>query len=246
MGNQQIIENINKSVLKTDLPPLEPGDTVNVHVRIVEGEKERIQIFSGVLIARHGRGINEMVTVRRVVDDVGIERKFPVHSPLIAKYEILRRGDARRAKLYFLRDRVGKSRRLRDRRRRMGGDAGSPGGSTGGEKGSAAFVIKKAKDGQFFFHLKAGNGQTILVSEMYKAHASAINGIESIKKNSVLDERYEKLSSKTGEPYFVLKAGNHEVIGTSEMYSAESGRDGGIASVKARAVAATIDDQSKA
>jgi len=123
MGNQQIIENINKSVLKTDLPPLEPGDTVNVHVRIVEGEKERIQIFSGVLISRHGRGINEMITVRRVVDDVGIERKFPIHSPLIAKYEILRRGDARRAKLYFLRDRVGKSRRLRDRRRRMGGDA---------------------------------------------------------------------------------------------------------------------------
>lgn len=241
MGNQQIIENINKSVLKTDLPPLEPGDTVNVHVRIVEGEKERIQIFSGVLISRHGRGINEMITVRRVVDDVGIERKFPIHSPLIAKYEILRRGDARRAKLYFLRDRVGKSRRLRDRRRRMGGDSVS----ATGEKGSATFVIKKAKDGQFYFHLKSGNGQTVLVSEMYKAHASAINGIESIKKNAGMDERYEKLASKSGEPYFVLKAGNHEVIGTSEMYSAESGRDGGIASVKARAAAATIDDQSK-
>lgn len=123
MGNQQIIENINKSVLKTDIPPMEAGDTVNVHVRIVEGEKERIQIFSGVLIARSGRGINEMITVRRVVDDVGIERKFPIHSPLIAKYEILRRGDARRAKLYFLRDRVGKSRRLRDRRRRLDTDA---------------------------------------------------------------------------------------------------------------------------
>jgi large subunit ribosomal protein L19 len=95
------------------------GDTVNVHVRIVEGEKERIQVYQGVLIARRGRGINDMITVRRVVDDQGVERTFPLNSPMIAKYEIIRRADSRRAKLYFLRDRVGKSRRLRDRRRGM-------------------------------------------------------------------------------------------------------------------------------
>jgi large subunit ribosomal protein L19 len=93
------------------------GDTLNVHCRIVEGDKERIQVFQGVLIARRGGGVNEMVTVRRVVDEVGIERKFPINSPMIAKFEVVRHGDARRAKLYYLRDRVGKSRRLRDRRR---------------------------------------------------------------------------------------------------------------------------------
>ena len=130
MGIQDIIENVNKSVLKTDIPRMDIGDTVNVHCRIVEGDKERVQVFQGVLISRKGRGINEMITVRRVVDEVGIERKFPLNSPLIAKCEIVRRGDARRAKLYYLRDRVGKSRRLRDRRRRLGeemsGAAGAP------------------------------------------------------------------------------------------------------------------------
>ncbi len=119
---QQVLESLNKATLKAELPGMEVGDTINVHCRIVEGDKERIQVFQGVLIARRGRGINEMITVRRVVDEVGIERKFPLNSPLIAKYEIVRRGDARRAKLYYLRDRVGKSRRLRDRRRRLGED----------------------------------------------------------------------------------------------------------------------------
>lgn len=117
MALQTIIENINKAVLKTDIPAMQVGDTINVHSRIVEGDKERIQVFQGVLISRRGRGINEMICVRRVVDEVGIERRWPINSPMIAKYEIVRQGDARRAKLYFLRDRVGKSRRLRDRRR---------------------------------------------------------------------------------------------------------------------------------
>ncbi|MEL6328982.1 MAG: 50S ribosomal protein L19 [Planctomycetota bacterium] len=119
MGTQQIIDSINESVLKTDLPRFDIGDTINVHVRIVEGERERVQVFSGVLISRKGRGINEMITVRRIVDNIGVERTWPLNSPLIAKFEVVRRGDARRAKLYFLRDRVGKSRRLRDRRRAM-------------------------------------------------------------------------------------------------------------------------------
>lgn len=117
MSTQQLIESLNNDALKTDLPVLDVGDTINVHVRIVEGQKERVQVFQGVLISRKGRGINEMITVRRIVDNEGVERTWPIHSPMIAKFEIVRRGDARRAKLYYLRDRVGKSRRLRDRRR---------------------------------------------------------------------------------------------------------------------------------
>ncbi len=119
MSTQQLIESINQDQLKTDLPRFDIGDTINVHVRIVEGNKERVQVFQGVLISRKGRGINEMITVRRIVDDEGVERTWPINSPLIAKFEVVRRADARRAKLYYLRDRVGKSRRLRDRRRGM-------------------------------------------------------------------------------------------------------------------------------
>jgi len=127
INSQKVIESLNAQSIKGEVPAMEVGDTVNVHCRIVEGDKERIQVFQGVLISRKGRGINEMITVRRVVDEVGIERKFPMNSPLIAKYEIIRRGDARRAKLYYLRDRVGKSRRLRDRRRRLGDAAPAAG-----------------------------------------------------------------------------------------------------------------------
>lgn len=103
--------------MKKEIPVMDVGDNVNVHVRIVEGDKERTQIFQGVLISRKGGGVNEMITVRRVVDDIGIERKFHINSPMISLFEVVRRGDSRRAKLYYLRDRVGKSRRLRDRRR---------------------------------------------------------------------------------------------------------------------------------
>lgn len=119
MGNQQIIESINADQIKTDIPRFDIGDTVNVHLRIVEGEKERIQVYQGVLISRKGRGIDENITVRRMVGDVGVEKTWPINSPLIAQFEVVRRGDARRSKLYYLRDRVGKSRRLRDRRRGM-------------------------------------------------------------------------------------------------------------------------------
>lgn len=117
MSQQAILDSINKEILKTDLPVMDIGDTLNVHVRIVEGDKERIQVFQGVLIARRHGGINEMITVRRIVDEVGIERTFPLHSPMISRFEVVRRADSRRAKLYFLRERVGKRRRLRDRRR---------------------------------------------------------------------------------------------------------------------------------
>lgn len=118
-SQQAVMESITEDQIKTDLPRFDIGDTIQVHVRIVEGERERTQVYTGVLIAQRGRGINETITVRRVVDDIGIERTWPLNSPLIAKFEVVRRADARRAKLYYLRDRVGKKRRLRDRRRGM-------------------------------------------------------------------------------------------------------------------------------
>lgn len=117
MSRQEILNSVAAKFMKKDIPQVGIGDTVNVHFRIVEGDKERTQVFQGVVIARSRTGINEMMTVRRIVDEVGIERQFPLNSPLVAKIEAIRRGDARRSKLYFLRDRKGKSRRLRDRRR---------------------------------------------------------------------------------------------------------------------------------
>lgn len=117
--SQQLLESINAGNLKTNITKFDVGDTIAVSFRIVEGEKERQQVFQGVVIVRKGGGIGEMVTVRKIVDEVGVERKFPLHSPMVAAIELIRRGDARRAKLYFLRERTGKSRRLRDRRRGM-------------------------------------------------------------------------------------------------------------------------------
>ncbi|MDA0974862.1 MAG: 50S ribosomal protein L19 [Phycisphaerales bacterium] len=113
------VESVVADQLKADdaYPVLSIGDTIDVHYRIIEGDKERVQVFQGVYIARRGRGINEMITVRRIVANEGVERVFPLHSPRIAKIDVVRHGDARRAKLYYLRDRIGKSRRLRDRRR---------------------------------------------------------------------------------------------------------------------------------
>ena len=112
-----IMRQIELEHMKAELPDFGVGDTVDVHYRIVEGDKERIQVFQGVLIGMKGRGINRTITVRRIVANEGVERIFPLHSPRIAKIEVVRRGDARRAKLYYLRDRIGKARRLRDRRR---------------------------------------------------------------------------------------------------------------------------------
>ncbi|MDH3583331.1 MAG: 50S ribosomal protein L19 [Phycisphaerae bacterium] len=112
-----IIDQVESQHLRTDLPDVVVGDTVDVHCRIIEGEKERVQVFSGVVIALRGRGTSRTFTVRRIVANEGVERVFPLHSPTIAKIEIRRHGHVRRSKLYYLRDRVGKSRRLRDRRR---------------------------------------------------------------------------------------------------------------------------------
>src|SRR5215475_785877 len=114
--SQQTLELVEKSSLKAEVPEFGIGDTVDVHTRILEGEKERIQIFNGVVIARAGSGTRETFVVRRIVGGEGVERKFPLHSPKIAKIEVKRRGVVRRAKLYFLRDRVGKAVRLKERR----------------------------------------------------------------------------------------------------------------------------------
>ena len=115
--SKQILAMVEKSSLKEekDVPKFEIGDTVDVHTRILEGDKERIQIFNGLVIARAGAGSRANFTVRRIVQGEGVERKFPLHSPKIAKVEVKRSGVARRAKLYYLRDRVGKSTRLRER-----------------------------------------------------------------------------------------------------------------------------------
>jgi large subunit ribosomal protein L19 len=114
--SQDILNLVEKTSLKADVPKFAVGDTVDVHTRILEGEDERIQIFSGTVIARSGSGSREMFTVRRIVAGEGVERKFPLHSPKIAKIEVKRSGVTRRAKLYYLRDRVGKAVKLRERK----------------------------------------------------------------------------------------------------------------------------------
>jgi len=112
----QLLRTVEESSLRAEPLEFEIGDTVDVHTRILEGDKERVQIFSGVVIARRGGGTRETFTVRRIVAGEGVERTFPVHSPKIAKLHILRHGRTRRAKLYYLRDRVGKATRLAERR----------------------------------------------------------------------------------------------------------------------------------
>ncbi len=111
-----LIELVEKSYLKESPPEFHVGDTVDVMCKIVEGEKERVQTFGGVVIARAGRGLNETFTVRRIVGNEGVERKFLVHSPVIVDVKIRRRGRVRRAKLYYLRQRIGKARKLRELR----------------------------------------------------------------------------------------------------------------------------------
>ena len=116
--SQELLNKAAESSMKADVPEFRVGDTVNVSVRIVEGEKERIQIFTGTVIGRSGSGVSETFRVRRIVNNQGVERTFPLHSPKIADIEVVRGGKVRRAKLYFLRDRVGKATRLKQTSRR--------------------------------------------------------------------------------------------------------------------------------
>jgi large subunit ribosomal protein L19 len=113
-----ILQSLEREQLRTDIPDFKAGDTVRVHVRVVEGARERIQVFEGVVIARRGGGIRETFTVRRMSYGIGVERVFPLHSPRIAKIEVMRRGRVRRAKLYYLRNLTGKAARIEDIRRR--------------------------------------------------------------------------------------------------------------------------------
>lgn len=107
---------LDQQSLRSDIPAFRPGDTVNVHVKVIEGSKERIQVFKGVVIRRHGAGVRETFTVRKVSFGTGVERTFPVHSPNIDQLEVLTRGDVRRAKLYYLRNLRGKAARIKEKR----------------------------------------------------------------------------------------------------------------------------------
>ena len=111
-----IIRAIEQEQLKTDLPAFGPGDTVKVHIRIKEGKRERVQIFEGVVLKRQGGGLTEMFTVRKISFGVGVEKTFPVHSPSIEKIDVTRRGKVRRAKLNYLRDRVGKAAKIKEKK----------------------------------------------------------------------------------------------------------------------------------
>ena len=107
---------VDAASLRTDIPDFGPGDLVKVHVRVVEGNKERVQIFQGNVIARQGSGLSETFKVRKISYQVGVERTFPIHSPIIEKLELVSRGDVRRAKLYYLRSRTGKAAKIREKR----------------------------------------------------------------------------------------------------------------------------------
>lgn len=107
---------VEQPQLRQDIPEFDAGDTVKVHVKVVEGNRERVQVFEGVVIARRGEGIRESFTVRKVSFGVGVERTFPLHSPIIDRIERVVRGDVRRAKLYYLRDRVGKAAKIKEKR----------------------------------------------------------------------------------------------------------------------------------
>jgi large subunit ribosomal protein L19 len=110
------LDALDADSLRTDIPSFRPGDTVKVHVRVVEGNRSRIQVFQGVVIRRQGGGIRETFTVRKVSFGVGVERTFPVHTPVVEKIEVLTRGDVRRAKLYYLRELRGKAAKIKEKR----------------------------------------------------------------------------------------------------------------------------------
>lgn len=111
-------DQIDAASLRSDIPDFAPGDTLKVHVRVVEGTRERVQVFQGFVLRRQGGGVGETFTVRKVNFGVGVERTFPVHTPIIAKIEVVSRGDVRRAKLYYQRDRIGKRAKIKEKRDR--------------------------------------------------------------------------------------------------------------------------------
>jgi len=117
---------VDRQSLRDDVPEFAPGDTVKVHVKVVEGNKQRVQVFQGVVIRRQGDGLRESFTARKVSYGVGVERTFPVHTPTVEKIEVVTRGDVRRAKLYYLRDRVGKAAKIKEKRQASPAGNGAP------------------------------------------------------------------------------------------------------------------------
>jgi large subunit ribosomal protein L19 len=116
MAGMNVLDSLDAATLRSDLPQFRPGDTLKVHVRVVEGNRERIQVFQGVVIRRQGAGVRETFTVRKVSFGVGVERTFPVHTPIIDRIEMVTRGDVRRAKLYYLRELRGKKAKIKELR----------------------------------------------------------------------------------------------------------------------------------
>lgn len=116
MSKAAILDSVSQKNRKENLPDIRPGDTVRAHVKVREAGKERIQLFEGVCIAVKNGGIAETITLRKISSGVGVERTFPLHSPNVAKFDVVRKGDVRRAKLYYLRDKVGKDARIKERR----------------------------------------------------------------------------------------------------------------------------------
>ena len=123
----QTLDSVDAASLRDDVPDFRPGDTLKVHVRVVEGNRERVQVFQGVVIRRQGGGVRETFTVRKVSFGVGVERTFPVHTPIISKIEVVTRGDVRRAKLYYLRDLRGKKAKIKEKRDALPAAAAAPG-----------------------------------------------------------------------------------------------------------------------
>ena len=115
----QKLDHVDAASLKSDIPEFRAGDTVKVHVNIVEGNRSRVQVFQGIVISRHGEGVRETFTVRKISFQVGVERTFPVHSPAIDKIEVVTRGDVRRAKLYYLRGLTGKKAKVKEKREKL-------------------------------------------------------------------------------------------------------------------------------
>lgn len=134
----KIMEKVEQAYLKKHRPEFRVGDTVSVSVRIVEGQKERTQVFTGTVISRKGRSTNEMFTVRRIVNNEGVERIFPVNSPQVLSIKVIRSAHVRRSKLYYLRDRIGKAVRLRDKRRGLAPRATQPAEPAAGESAAEA------------------------------------------------------------------------------------------------------------
>lgn len=138
------LDSVDAAVLRSDIPDFRPGDTVKVHVKVVEGNKTRVQVFQGVVIARSGSGASETYTVRKVSYGVGVERTFPLHSPVIEKIELVTKGDVRRAKLYYLRGLRGKAAKIRERRDNVPSAATVAGGADVVESAAVADVAEVA------------------------------------------------------------------------------------------------------